>query len=54
MSEHTTQERAPASDYDRIGGASTIRDAVDPFHYLVIGAIAIRRSDFAAVATAEG
>lgn len=36
MSEHTTQERAPASDYDRIGGASAIRDVVNRFYELVL------------------
>ncbi|MBO0829492.1 MAG: group 1 truncated hemoglobin [Streptosporangiales bacterium] len=37
MSEHTTQERAPASDYDRVGGAPAIRAVVNRFYELVLG-----------------
>lgn len=37
MSEDTMQQRSPASDYDRIGGASAIRDVVNRFYELVLG-----------------
>jgi hemoglobin len=36
MPEHATQDRAPTTDYDRIGGAPTVRDVVNRFYQLVL------------------
>lgn len=36
MPEHATQHQTPTTDYDRIGGAPTVRDVVNRFYQRVL------------------